>query len=142
MEAERTPTQFGWFILRQMGQFDPPLNQGDLAKRVGVSQSTISRWIFDSGRPDSAKLGQLAAALHVDHNELLVLAGHASPPSGQAKPDAKTKTTKLDPLADDLNRLLASTSKLPAAEQQYLRDMVSRLINPYRRQFLRGSKAA
>lgn len=136
MLADRTPTEFGLFIMRAMAAHDPPLNQGELAKRADVSQSTISRWIYSPGKPDTRRLDRLATALDVDYGELLSIAGHGRP--AERVPDPGWPT---DRLAQEIDAMLGGTSPLTEADRQYIRSMVDRVIDPYRRQMKRRRSA-
>jgi transcriptional regulator with XRE-family HTH domain len=52
------------------------VGQADLAKRVGVTQQTISRWENGEIVPPPKRLTQLAAALDIDLDRLLGYAGY------------------------------------------------------------------
>src|SRR5262245_21166055 len=75
--ADRQPTEFGWFLLRHMAAAE--LSQAELARRIDVSQSTVSRWIYRTGRPDPDKLDALAGVLGITKSELLTITGYGSP---------------------------------------------------------------
>jgi transcriptional regulator with XRE-family HTH domain len=51
--------------------------QVDLAKLVGVSQQSVSRWEAGAGRPRSEEILRLAAVLSTDAGRLLELAGYS-----------------------------------------------------------------
>jgi transcriptional regulator with XRE-family HTH domain len=94
--SDREPTDFGWYVMRKMADCEPPLNQSELARRAGVSQSTISRWIYSPGRPETDKLDLLADALQVDHGELLAKAGHGRPADHVAEPPIHRHARNID----------------------------------------------
>src|SRR6202022_3982232 len=52
------------------------IGQADLAKTVGVTQQTISRWENEEAVPPPKRLTQLAAALEIDLDRLLGYAGY------------------------------------------------------------------
>lgn len=49
---------------------DPPLTQSELAKRLNVSQQTVSNWERAEFNPRPSMLGRLAEALGVPVSEL------------------------------------------------------------------------
>ncbi len=66
-------TTLGSVISRKRQELD--LTQRELAKKIGISNSTIARIEKDEGniRPDTATLQAIAQALHLDYNYLLAL---------------------------------------------------------------------
>jgi transcriptional regulator with XRE-family HTH domain len=126
------PTEFGYFLLRAMAAHEPPLKQAELARRVGVGSATISRWIFKDGQPEAEKLRPLAEVLGVRYGKMLTLAGYGEPEVDVAEELAKLRPD-LDPLAVELSQVLDDASPLPPAERDLLRQMVDRMIDPYRR---------
>jgi transcriptional regulator with XRE-family HTH domain len=122
--SDKEPTEFGWYIMRKMAAFEPPLNQSELARRTGVSQSTISRWIYSPGRPETDKLDLLADVLRVDHGELLAKAGHGRPADHVAE-------VPLHRLARDLDAILSPNSPVPPEDREALERVLDRLIDPY-----------
>ncbi len=124
MSGERQPTDFGWWILKQMADRNPPMSQADLARRVRVSQSTVSRWIYDPIRPDTDKLAQLADALDLDRGEVLTRAGHGRPTPAADQPPA-------DPLLAKLAILAGPNSPVPPARVAKLRATLELVIEPY-----------
>jgi transcriptional regulator with XRE-family HTH domain len=125
--SDRQPTRFGLYVLRQMAAHDPPLTQSDLARKVSVSQSTISRWIFEERRPDYANLEALAPALDVEFDELLAHAGY-----GPQAAEVGTMPS-IHPLALELDQMLGENSRVPASDREHLRIIVDRVIDPYRK---------
>lgn len=130
------PTEFGYFLLRKMAEHDPPLSQAELARRMGVGQSTISRWIFAPGRPQDDKLRLLAAAIDVKLNDLLAMAGYGEP-SGDVANALSNLRLDVDPLAEELSAMLDDSSPLSATDRAFLRHTVDRLMDPYRKSMRR-----
>lgn len=126
------PTEFGYFMLRKMADHDPPLSQAELGRRTGVGQSTISRWIFNPGRPNTEKLKLLATALDVDYSDLLAIAGYGQPSEDIAEALSGLRSD-VDPLAEELSAMLDEKSLLTADDRAFLRNTVDRIIDPYRR---------
>jgi transcriptional regulator with XRE-family HTH domain len=124
--TDREPTEFGWFVMRRMADFDPPLNQSELARRARVSQSTIHRWIYSPGRPETDKLDRLSAALGVDHGELLAKAGYGRPADHVAE-------RPIHRIARDIDAILSVNSPIPAEDRAALETVIDRMIDPYRK---------
>lgn len=131
--GDSEPTPFGWYLMRKMDAHDPPLNQSELARQVGVSQSTISRWIYNPGRPDDGKLKPLAKTLGVEYSELLTVAGYGRPADNIADALSGLRPT-IDPLAAEIGRMLDPNSPIPDTDRQALRTILDRVIDPHRRQ--------
>lgn len=127
MLRDRQPTEFGWYIQRKMASHEPPLNQTELALRTGVSQSTVSRWIYSPGKPDTDKLRLLADVLGVDHGELLAAAGHGRPADSAAE-----ATRPLHPLAREIDMLLADDSPLTEDDREELSRFLDRTLAGFR----------
>lgn len=134
------PTEFGWFVLRKMGEHEPPLSQAELARRTGVGQATISRWIYKPGRPDVEKLRLLASSLDVEFEQLLSIAGYGEPAENITEALA-TLRPDVDPLAEELSAMLADGSPLPEDDREFLRHTVNRLMDPYRKAMRRRRTA-
>lgn len=58
--------------------------QAELARRLGITQQTVSRWEAGSSRPPEGQIGSLAAALGADEVELRRLAGYPAGPVSAA----------------------------------------------------------
>lgn len=76
--STRPYTLLGGFIARKRESAAMP-KQADLARRVGCSQQSVSRWEAGLSRPRREQLAALAAALGVKPDELSELAGYAPP---------------------------------------------------------------
>jgi transcriptional regulator with XRE-family HTH domain len=68
--------------------------QADFARAAEVDVSMISRWLRGR-RPDPASLERIAAALGVDGDALLTLAGHRPPSPQDDDPWVATLVTKV-----------------------------------------------
>ena len=134
------PTEFGYFVMRKMADLDPPLNQTELARRSGVGQATISRWIFKDGRPEADKLRQLAVTLEVDYHELLAIAGYGKPSEDVAEALADLRPD-VDELALEMSAMLNVGSALTEDDRAFIRGMVDRIIDPYRKKMRRRRSA-
>lgn len=90
--------------------------QADFARAAGVDVSMVSRWL-NGRRPDPASLERVAAALGVDLDGLLTLAGHRPRSSRDDDPWTATLVAKVrqvrwtaerflivDAMLDDLRR--------------------------------------
>jgi transcriptional regulator with XRE-family HTH domain len=90
--------------------------QADFARAAGIDVSMVSRWLHGR-RPDPASLERVAAALGVDLDLLLTLAGHRPPAPRDDEPRTAMLVAKVrqidwtperflivDALLDDLRR--------------------------------------
>lgn len=134
------PTEFGYFVMAKMAEHDPPLSQAELARRTGVGQATISRWIFTPGRPNPEKLRLLADTLGVEYTALMTIAGYGAPSEDIADALSDLRP-EVDPLSAELSAMLAEGSPLSEDERAFLKHTVDRLIDPYRRTMRRRRPA-
>lgn len=134
------PTEFGYFLMRKMADHEPPLSQAELARRTGVGQASISRWIYKPGRPEISKLRLLASALEIEYDELMTIAGYGKP-SDDITDALSGLRPDVDPLAIELSTMIDDASPLSDGERELLRQMVDRLIDPYRRPMRRRRSA-
>lgn len=139
-KADREPTAFGWFVMAKMAEHQPPLSQSELARRTGVSQSTISRWIYDPGLPEAGSLRKLADAIGEEdadelYAELMARAGYGRPA------DEVSDTAEWDSLAWEINMLIRGNSPMPADQREGLRAVLRTVVEPYRR-YLRARRTA
>jgi predicted transcriptional regulator len=72
LEKEVPYAQLGRILVCELGQRP----QWWLAQQLFVTQAAVSQWICGVSRPRPEKLGQLAALLGQDVNELAKLAGY------------------------------------------------------------------
>lgn len=80
------------------------MSQVELAKLVNVRQQTLSRWEAGIIMPPIDRLPALAAALHLDVNDIFA-ASVAS--AGQTEAPAITERRRLDKVESDVERILS-----------------------------------
>lgn len=134
------PTEFGYFLLSKMAAHEPPLSQAELARRTGVGQASISRWIYKPGRPEPEKLQLLADTLGIKYDDLLALAGYGRPSQNAVGVPARPRP-ELIPLAAELSAMLQAESPLTDDDRAYIENVVDRIIDPYRRAMRRRRTA-
>ena len=78
------------------------LNASQLASKMGVVSSLISRWMTGAQRPNSSSVRKISEALGVDHKDTLIAAGYLPP-------DAGTSVYE-DPRRTDLIRIIRTLS--------------------------------
>lgn len=139
-KGSEEPTEFGYFLVSKMAKHEPPLSQAELARRTGVGQASISRWIYKPGRPEPEKLRLLADALDVDYDDLLTLAGYGRPSDDVTSALASARLD-IDQLASELSAMLEGESPLTDDDRAYIRNTVDRIIDPYRRAMRRRRSA-
>ncbi len=100
----------------------------DLATLAGVSRMTIIRWEAGASEPKPTTLKAVATALGLPFGDVLTLAGGAD---GGAR----------DPLAAEVVSRIGPASPLPDRERALLREMISRLIEPYRQTTRRRTRS-
>lgn len=105
----------------------------DLARAASVSPSTITRLFGNPDyRPDVGAMRGLATALKVDHNTLV----------SAIYGDAPTLVpTSLDPLAAELDRMLAPTSPLSDESRNALRNLAEYVIDRHRAEMRSPARA-
>lgn len=84
------------------------LRTAELARIMGVQGSTVSKWRLGRFRPDSLSCRELADALHVPAQEVLVRAGHVDPATldgGPVREQLHDLVNMLEP--DQLEPILA-----------------------------------
>lgn len=133
---EPQPTEFGWHLLKLMKDAGYT-SRAQFARHVGVSGSTVTRWIYgDVGRPDQESLGAIADALHLDddgRNELLWRAGYDRLGDAPAQ-------RRIDRDALRLDRLIGEGSLLPPADQDRIRTQVGYVLEPWERLYARDHR--
>ena len=102
-------TTLGSVISRKRQELD--LTQRELAKQIGISNSTVARIERDEGiRPDTATLQAIASALHLDYNYLLALS---------------------DQVADEpeIRMIQRAAKKMTPADKKKMMDMLSLMFS-------------
>lgn len=89
---------FGEWLRRQIERRE--WIPADLARRVGVSNGTMSLWLRDQRKPSPTSVDRIADALGVDVDTALTLAGHR-PPTIPIDPDSAT--ARLMPLIEQID---------------------------------------
>ncbi len=121
----RQPTPLGWSIKRGMADHDPPLNQRQLGELAGVSQSTVSRWIYNPLRPDDRHLRTVAKLLGLNVEDLLARAGYG--PTSQAEPAEEEEHE----IITKTRLLLDRTSPMPPHKRQVLEQTLAGVLAAY-----------
>lgn len=70
-------------------------NQVDLARKVGASTSTVSRWIAGTVIPDPASCERIADAFLLPLDDVLIAAGHKPPDARYAPDDPRSTVSAL-----------------------------------------------
>lgn len=128
---DERPQRFGALIAQLMAERDIK-SQAEFARRTGLQNSTVSRWLSGEGTPDPKLLARVAERLTVVAEEeeavysaLMEAAGHIS--SGGEK-----KTRTMDPLARDLALMLGEHSPLSESERDLLAKLVGKIVDSFR----------
>ncbi|MGB3330147.1 MAG: helix-turn-helix transcriptional regulator [Thermomicrobiales bacterium] len=79
------------------------IKASELARRLGVQRSQVSKWTTGRSVPDSLSCRLIADALDIDAAEVLFAAGHLDAPAVESG----------DPIRDRLHELVA---RIPSAE--------------------------
>lgn len=137
MTGDDKPTPLGEFLIAKMKGHRPEIDRVELAERVGVSPSSISRWIMQPIRPTTEALKRAADVLECDYDELLEVAGHPRR-SQQAIP----LPADFVPLAAEIHRMLGPDSTLTDTEKTGVRTAVDAVIAPYRGLMRRSRRAS
>ncbi|MFC5300155.1 helix-turn-helix transcriptional regulator [Azospira restricta] len=99
-------------------------SQGELARRVGVTQPTVSDWENNKTEPTVDNLRLLAVEFDVFFEWLATGRGPRQFAPGVGEPPAEYRVGR--PLADDEAQLLAAFRRLPAARREALLEFLSR----------------
>jgi transcriptional regulator with XRE-family HTH domain len=81
-------------------------NYAQFARAVGVDGSMVARWIRDR-RPSPEIVRQMAVALGVDEDELMVIVGHRSAAPREDSPEHAALIAKLRQVTLNQDRYLA-----------------------------------
>lgn len=111
------------------------ISRGELADKVGVDATTISRWITGKNQPQTIHCHPLAEALGEDPGEVLTRAGHGRPAE-----NVKPVKQLIDPLAVEIDRMLGPTSPLSDSERDRIRLLVDAQLAPYRDRMRRARR--
>jgi transcriptional regulator with XRE-family HTH domain len=83
---------------------DSGRTQGEVAEEVGAHPNQVSQWVNGRGKPDSRHLINLANALGVDLNWLLLGRGH-TPPRRDRERELARRLTELAPQLTEVVKL-------------------------------------
>lgn len=93
MSAKNLYSHLGTYLAQR--RFEAGIDtQGDLARRLGVTQQTVSRWEAGSSRPQVGQVEALAAAVGADETKLRQLAGYAA--AGVSASSSRSPNTSVD----------------------------------------------
>jgi len=133
---EPQPTEFGWHLLTLMKDAGYT-SRAQFARHVGVSGSTVTRWIYgDVGRPDQESLSAIAKALRLNDNEKAKLFWRAG---YTALGDAPAER-RIDRDALRLDRLIGEGSLLPPEDRDRIRTQVGYVLEPWERLYARDTR--
>lgn len=135
MRRESQLPAFPEYLKRAISRagFDTPT---DFAREAGISSSVVSRWLNGQVRPDVPLLERVAPFLGTKVSTLVRLAYPEINDDGLPIEES----TKLDPLAAELDRRLGERSKLTEEEKDTLRRLVNSVLTQYRAR--RGTRKA
>jgi transcriptional regulator with XRE-family HTH domain len=103
-------------------------NAAELARRTGVNESQISRWLRGIGQPDLSNLRKIAPTLRRPMLQLLVAAGHLT--AAEARMQELPVPTRED--VDVVEAIERDTLLLPEAKAHFLNqyELLRRLGEP------------
>jgi transcriptional regulator with XRE-family HTH domain len=111
----------GWAEYLEQAMKSAGLDQASLARAMGVSEPTISRWMNRGTEPQIRQLRKLSHVLHVPLLKLLVAAGHLEPEEAQLRERPKPPAEPEDLLERYLQEFI------PAGARDTVRAMVKPL---------------
>ncbi len=121
--------QFGDWLDNYMRSQNPPIDRRELSRRSGVDVSLIGRWIRNDVRPTPDRLRVIAPVLGVDYGNLMTLAGYGAP--SEPAPEI-VAAPQIDPLAEELDRMLNPNSPLDDERRRRLRLIVDQVMEAER----------
>lgn len=75
--SQRQAQQFGsWFSEQAASR---GMNQGEIARHVGVTRQAVSRWVLGKERPRPETCVKIARAFDMSPQDVLARAGHVAP---------------------------------------------------------------
>ncbi|MEV8505846.1 helix-turn-helix transcriptional regulator [Actinoplanes sp. NPDC051475] len=105
------------------------------ARAVGTDPSVVLRWLSGEQRPTIRSIERIAPVLGRSINEL-VLAAYPDRLGAEKAPEPAAH-----PLVQELGRILADDSPIPAADREALETVLDRMIDPYRKVLRRRRSA-
>ncbi len=124
MNQERTPTQFGLYLLRAMANAGYS-NPSRFARAAGRDPSVVHRWIYGITVPTAKALAEVAPTLGVPEADLIAAAFSSDP-------DDTVPRDHVPQVAAELAQMLRPDSPLSDEDRQFLGVMTERLVAPYR----------
>jgi transcriptional regulator with XRE-family HTH domain len=126
----RTPTPVGLLIAQAMAAAN--MTQGQLARRLGVSQPSVSRWMSTPVLPAVEVVHEIAKVLDIDLGTLLAAAA-------QVRPDRQwiTVPVEAEPEPDprlvmaELAVLVGRRSPLRRTERRTLIEVLDHIVRVY-----------
>jgi transcriptional regulator with XRE-family HTH domain len=105
----------------------------DFGRAVDITRAPISKWFRGHEKPSVENLRKIATALKVPLPELLVVAGRNE--EGELSPYQGPPAVRplVDPLAAEIDRMLAPDSPIPAETQARLRTSLEVLVEGHRK---------
>jgi transcriptional regulator with XRE-family HTH domain len=105
----------------------------DLSRATGIKPSVFSKWFSGAEQPSVKSLEKLAPVIKAPLPHLLVLACRVRPEDLGLETAPEPPPLASDPLARELDGLLADSSSLPEAERKAMRAFLDQYLEPYRR---------
>ncbi len=128
--GKNVPTALGALLLNRMTELGMRY-QADLVRQAAdlghkLSDSTVSRLLYNDFHPDPPTLRALAAALDIDLTALVLYVYGID--GGEVRP----ALDGAHPLAVEIGRMLAGDSPIPAADREMAATILDRVVEPYR----------
>lgn len=125
---------FRSYVLRQAVNADLRIESvADLARATGIKPGVFSKWFSGVEQPSVKSLERLAPVIKAPLPHLLVLACRVRPEDLGLEAAPEPPPLPADPLARELDGLLAESSPLPEPERKAIRAFLDQYLEPYRR---------
>jgi transcriptional regulator with XRE-family HTH domain len=123
---------FKQYILAAAANLPAVETQADIARVTGVTPSLLSKWFRGVEQPSLPSLRRVAEGLRVPLVDLIRLSGRADDLDLDERPMPPAPVLS-DPLARLIDQMLDVESPLSQADRDYIRTVVERVVEPYRR---------
>jgi transcriptional regulator with XRE-family HTH domain len=132
------------YVLAAAAQVPGVTTLADINRITGIGQSSLSKWFNGREQPSDKNLRLLQAGfaehgVQVNLRDLAQLAGRLTYDDGAEI--AAPVVTFGDPLAREIDQMLADESPLAVEDKDAIRALLDRLIDPYRRRMRRRRSA-